>query len=364
MRATGWRIIWAIARKDLIDAIRDKTIQGVMLGILTMMLTGRALPLMSRLSDDKTLIVYDQGNSRTILQLRKQDHTRLGRTESQAEMEEALGTAHEAFIGLVLPADFDRAVQDGRVPELEAYAVHWATQAEVDELQAFSERALSEAASTSAGTEVSVSVRVVPRRVYPPPDGQGFSTMATGVVVLTTLTVGIFLVPYLIGDERQTKTMNALLVSPATIGQIVAGKAIAGSVYCLLTAAIAVAFNAKLFVHWWVVIAAIACGTLFAVGVGLLLGALFELPQQMNAVAGVLLAVLLVPVYLAGRLAVPPLVDTLLAYIPSAAVNAALATSLARTVPLGALGARLGSVLALSAAIYAVTIWQIRRSDR
>ena len=182
--------------------------------------------------------------------------------------------------------------------------------------------------------------------------------------MLTTLTVGIFLVPYMIGDERQTKTMNALLVSPATIGQIVAGKAIAGSVYCLLTAAIAVTFNAKLFVHWWVVIATVACSTLFAVGVGLLLGALFELPQQMNAVAGAVLAVLLVPVYLAGRLAVPPLVDTLLAYIPSAAVNTALATSLARTVPLGALASRLGSVLALSAAIYAVTIWQIRRSDR
>ena len=84
----------------------------------------------------------------------------------------------------------------------------------------------------------------------------------------------------------------------------------------------------------------------------------------MNAVAGVLLAVLLVPIYLAGRLAVPPVVDTLLAYVPSAAMNATLATSLARTVPLKVLGLKLGSVLALSAAIYVITIWQIRRSDR
>jgi ABC-2 type transport system permease protein len=358
MKAKGWRIIWAIARKDLVDAIRDRAIQGVMLGILTMMLTGRALPLLSRLSETKTLIVYDQGKSRTILQLRKVDGVRLGRTASRAEMAEALGTAHEAFLGLVLPAEFDQAVAEGRVPDLDAYVVHWATQEEVRDLQAVFERVLSEV------TGQPIAVRVATDRVYPPPDGEGFSTMATGVVVLTTLTVGIFLVPYLIGDERQTQTMNALLVSPATIGQIVTGKAIAGSAYCLLTAAIAVAFNAKLFVHWWVVIATIACGALFAVGVGLLLGTLFELPQQMNAVAGALLAMLLVPVFLVGRLALPPVVDTLLAYVPSAALNTALAISLARTVPLGALATKLGSVLALSAVIYAITIWQIRRSDR
>jgi len=358
MRATGWRIIWAIARKDLVDAIRDKTIQGVMLGILTMMLTMRVLPMMSRLSEAKTLIVYDQDKSRTILQLRKHDLVQFGRVESQAELEERLGTAADAWLGLVLPAEFDQAVSEGRVPDLEAYAVHWATQAKVEELRAFSERVLSEV------TGQPIAVRVATERVYPPPDGEGFSSLATGVVVLTTLIVGIFLVPYLIGDERQSKTMDALLVSPASIGQIVTGKAIAGSVYCLLTATIAVAFNAKLFVHWWAVIATIACGTLFAVGVGLLLGTLFDLPQQMNAVAGLLLAVLLVPIFAGGRLAVPPVVDTLLAYVPSAALNAALVTSLARTVPLGALGLKLGSVLALSAGIYAIAIWQIRRSDR
>jgi ABC-2 type transport system permease protein len=364
IKGIRWRITWAIARKDIIGALKDKTIQGVMIGILTMMLSGRVLPLMTRLSDNKTLVVYDRGKSRTILQLRKQDRMRLARAESQAEMEEMLGTAPEAYLGLVLPADFDQAVAEGRVPDLEGHVAHWARQAEVQELQTVFSRALSEVAAPSAGIEMPIAIQVATERVYPPPDGQGFSSLATGVVVLTTLTVGIFLVPYLIGDERQTRTMDALLVSPASIGQIVTGKAIAGSVYCSLTAAITVAFSAKLFVHWWVVVATLACGTLFAVGVGLLLGALFELPQHMNAVAAILLAVLLVPIYLAGRLGMPPAVEAFLANVPSAALNAALSMSLARTVPLGALGLKLGSVLALSALIYAVTIWQIRRSDR
>ena len=364
MTGIGWRIIWAIARKDIVDAIRNKTVQGVMLGILTMMLSGRALPLLTGLSEDKTLIVYDQGKSRTILQLRKQDHVRLGRVESRAEMEETLGTSADVLLGIVLPADYDQAVAEGRTQDLAAYVVHWAKQAEVDELRAFFEQALGEAAGGSAHAGAPVTLTVDEQRIYPPPDGQGFSTLATSVVVLVTLTVGIFLVPYSIGDERQTKTMDALLVSPASIGQIVVAKAIAGSVYCLVTAAIAIAFNAHLFVHWGVVVGAVACGTIFAVGVGLLLGSLFELPQHMNAWTGILLGVLLVPVYLAGRLALPPVLGTLLAYVPSASLNTVLAMSLARTVPLCALWINLGSVLALSAVIYALTIWKIRRADR
>jgi ABC-type transport system involved in multi-copper enzyme maturation permease subunit len=357
-RGIGWRIIGAIWTKDVVDAIRNKTIQGVMLGILTMMLTGRMLPMLSGLSDDKTLIVYDAGKSRTILQLRKQDHVRLGRVASLAEMEEALGTAPDVYLGLVLPADFDQALAEGRAPELTAYAVHWAKQDEVDELSVFFEGVLSQVGGQP------VRIRVAPERVYPPADGEGFSSLATSVLVLTTLTVGMFLVPYLIGDERQAQTMNALLVSPARIGQIVTGKVLAGAVYCLVTAAIAIAFNANLFVHWGVVVATVLCATFFAVGVGLLLGSTFELPQQMNAVAGVLLAVLMVPVVVVGRLVLPPVWQTLLAYVPSASLNAALVMSLARDVPPVALWARLGSVLVLSAAIYAATIWQIRRSDR
>lgn len=358
MKGMGWQIIWAIARKDVVDAIRDKTIQGVMLGILMMMLAGRAHPLITGLSDARTLIVYDEGQSRTILQLRKQEHVRLGRAASLDEMQEWVGTAADVRLGLVLPAGYDQAVAEGRAPALTAYAVHWAKASEVEELRAFFERALSEATGQPA------RVQVAAERIYPPPDGQGFSTLATSVVILVTLTVGIFLVPYSIVDERQSQTLNALLVSPARIGQIVTAKALAGSLYCLLTAAIAVAFNANLFVHGWVVAATILSATLLSVGIGLLLGTLFELPQQMNAVAGLVLAVLLVPVYLFGRLALPPLLETLLAYVPSAALNAALATSLARSVPLVPLALKLGSVLALSAAVYAIAIWQIRRSDR
>ena len=74
-------------------------------------------------------------------------------------MEEALGTAPEAYLGLVLPPDFDQAVSNKSVPEVEAYAVHWAAEAEVEELRAFAERALSEVAGQPVRLRVVRPVR-------------------------------------------------------------------------------------------------------------------------------------------------------------------------------------------------------------
>jgi ABC-2 type transport system permease protein len=56
--------------------------------------------------------------------------------------------------------------------------------------------------------------------------------------VTIMLTMGILLVPTLMLEEKQTRTMDALLVSPASISQVVIGKAIAGFFYILVTAAI------------------------------------------------------------------------------------------------------------------------------
>jgi ABC-2 type transport system permease protein len=353
------RVIWAIAAKDIVDAIQNKTILGVMIGILMIMLTGRVLPLLSGLSDVKTLVVYDEGKSQLILGLRKQEDIRLGRMSSQAEMEQSISTAADVRLGLVLPADFDQAIAEGRSLELTGYAVHWVKDDQVLEQRTFFERALAEL------TGQTIHITVDEQRVYPPPDGDGFTSMATGVIVLVTITAGIFLVPYLIADEKQAKTMDALLVSPASIQQIVMGKAIAGSAYCLVTATIAVAFNYNIVVHWGAAILTVACGTAFAVGVGLLLGSLFDMPQHVNATAGVVLAVLILPIYVVGQTArLPSIIRAILPRVPSAALNSALKISLARTVPVGDLWTDLGAVLGVSAVIYAVTAWRVWRMEQ
>ena len=57
--------------------------------------------------------------------------------------------------------------------------------------------------------------------------------MIATVLVIVLATIGGFMVPYLILEEKQTHTMEVLLVSPASVSQIGTGKALAGLFYCL-----------------------------------------------------------------------------------------------------------------------------------
>ena len=110
-----------------------------------------------------------------------------------------------------------------------------------------------------------VTIHIEGNIVYPPSDGVLFLSLATINSVLMILMMGIFLVPSLLFEEKETKTMQALLVSPASIGQVVIGKALAGSFYILVTAVMIFAISWADVIHWDMVI-------LFVIGGGILLG--------------------------------------------------------------------------------------------
>jgi ABC-2 type transport system permease protein len=210
-----------------------------------------------------------------------------------------------------------------------------------------------------------VRIAIDEERIYPPPDGAAATGAASTAIVLAIMTVGIFVVPYLIVQERQTRTLDALLISPATVWQIVAGKALAGSVYCLLVAVIAAAFHQRFIVHWGAAGLVVLCGAFFAVGAGVLLGSLFELPQHVNALGGLLLVVLTIAMYMADRATrLPGVVSAVLPHLPSVALGDALKLAFAEVVSGTALWARLTKVLFLSVVAYGVAGWQIKRSDR
>lgn len=71
-------------------------------------------------------------------------------------------------------------------------------------------------------------------------------------------------------NTKGTYTLDALLVSPARLWQVVAGKALAGLFYCLAAAVVVFAFNTRIVVHWEIAALAAVLGAAFAVAVGLL----------------------------------------------------------------------------------------------
>jgi len=160
--------------------------------------------------------------------------------------------------------------------------------------------------------------------------------------------------------------MDVLLVSPASISQVVIGKVLAGLVYGLAAAGTVLAFNQALVVHWGVAILATICGTLFAVAVGLLVGSIFDNPGSMNLWLGVIVTVLLMPVLL-NVMKVPSwpkIVTTIMSWIPTVALARVSGVSFSGSVPLGLVLPDLGIVVGSAVLVLALVVWKVRRADR
>jgi len=353
------RIIWAIAAKDIVDAIRNKTTISVVLGVAVLMLSGQALPLIARLSSVHQLAIYDAGASRLVPALQRNPEIRLLRASSPQELEAILGESSGAMLGLILPADFDQALDAGYPSQLQACFAHWVGEADAAKQQAFFQARLTDL----TGQPVRINIKAQP--VYPTPDSDGQPFMASISLVVAIITISGVLVPFLMLEEKETKTMDALLVSPASIGQVTIGKAIAGMVYGLAAAAVVFAFNRGLVVHWgWAILAAI-CGTSFAVAVGLLLGSIFDNPQNMGLWLGALFVILLLPAMLdTTALSLPPFLETVLPWIPSTALTKAFRISFSGNVALDQILSQLGLVVGVAGLLLAAVVWVVRRSDR
>jgi ABC-2 type transport system permease protein len=355
----SWRIIGAIAAKDIADAVRNKTIIGVIIGVAVLMLSSQALPLITRLSTTHRIAAYDPGASRVIQALKRGSDISLVRVSSKEELEEFLGESTGVVLGVDVPAGFDQVLDAGQPAELEGYFVHWVGTADRTQAVSFFEAQLTRLAGQP------VRINASDHTVYPGPDSDGQPFLASISLVVTILTMGVVLVPFLIIEEKETKTMDALLISPASIGQVVVGKAIAGMIYGIAAAAVVFAFNRMVVVHWgWSILATLA-GTLFAVAVGLLMGSIFENPQNLNIWLSFAFALLLVPVLLdVTALPLPGLLDAVMPWIPSAALAKAFRLSFAGNIPLARFLEPSGYVTAWAVLLLGGVTWIVRQSDR
>jgi ABC-2 type transport system permease protein len=356
------RIVWAIAAKDITDAIKNKTILSVVLGMAMLMLSAQVFPLLLKLSATPRAVVYDAGKlpggtSRLLSVMAEDAYYRLTEVDSQQAMEDKLVDLNAEVLGLVIPTGFEEMLESGTQGELEGYVV-WARRSAADKLAGEMERYLETL------LQEPVQVRVEGNLVYPPPEGTASLGMIAAVLTLVLVTTGGFLVPYLIFEEKQTHTMDALLVSPASAADITIGKALAGIAYCLTAMAVVLAFNYSAVVCWEVATLAVLVGAVFAVGVGLLMGSVFGTAQQVGAWMILPIAALMVPIMLTMLGNLPPLLAASLPWLPTIALGDLFLLSFSGSATLARALPDLAIVLAWTLPLYAAVIWIVRRSDR
>jgi ABC-type transport system involved in multi-copper enzyme maturation permease subunit len=357
---TGLRIIWTIALKDIVDAIRSKTTLSIMIGVALTMLSGQALPWLLNINPKPTAALYDAGDARLVDILRQSDDVRVYKVRSQTELESALTESANAILGLVIPADFDARLAARDAITLEGYAAHWVKMKDIANVQAAFEKKIGDIANQE------IAINTATPRLYPAPDAAGHTVMVTLSLVISTVLITIVLVPYLMIDEKETHTLDALLVSPASIGQVTAGKAIAGALYGLLAGSVALLISHTMIAHWWVALLTVVCGTAFAVAVGLLMGSLFDNPQNMGVWMGVVMMLLLVPAFadMMSSENWSAILRAVLLHMPTALMSGLFRVSFAEVVPLGPALGKLALIFAWSVPFYAAVAWRIRRSDR
>jgi hypothetical protein len=358
---TGARIIAAITAKDIVEGLKNRTTASVILLAVGFVALWRVLPALESRSAVPIVRVFDAGRSSLLPALEASSAVDVTAYASQAQLRRQLAEAETPELGLLIPADFDQVRTAGGTPELQGLVLHWVSPADAARLQQRVEAALAELAGGP------VRIRLENGRVYLPVDARGLGLTATWSTLMVFLMLGLSFLPNLMFEEKRTRTLDALLISPASAGQVTAAKALTGLFYTALCVAVAYAFYYRLITQWWLAVLAAACGASFSVGLGLLLGVLLTSRQQLMIAAQPLIVFLFGPLILSDLTEwklLPSWVATLNRWTPTVGIETMLRVSYSNQSAPGLWVPALGVVVAWTALLLALVAWRLSRASQ
>ena len=353
-------IIWAITLKDIADALSNKLILSMVIGLSFMLLVpkGMSLIIVPPYTD---IIVFDPGSSHLTTELNNSSLFQVRQVDSVDELEQmisSMGFGLGAEFGLVVPVDYDQRTQAGEQPDLNGY-LNWSNRTKAAQIkQEFEDQ-------VEGLIDQPVNIDFAGNIVYPTVE----SALMLGILTITFVTmilmIGISLVPFLLIEEKQTKTLDALLVSPVSVGQVISGKALAGFFYVLVASAVMYAIYWSEVVHWELAILFVIGSGLFSVAVGLVLGSFFDRQQEIGGWIMVLLVIFIAAMFVELLdLQLPAIIKAIIPWAPSVALGKIFIASFSVGAPMDQIMWNLFSVLVLALLLYAVVIWKIRRYDK
>lgn len=352
------KVVSAIARKDIVDAIRNRYILVALMTPLFMAILFRVLlPGLNSLSN-MTIVVHDPSDSQMVSELRTAPQINLikvGSAEGVAgEVENS-----DAVGGLAIPTTFDTEVASGKQPELTVYINHKKSSIQQSVFRQMMEQ------------KVLALVKPIPARLVwidvakeegaQPEAGFNLNQMLFPLLLLITFGMsGAFVVPLLLVEEKEKRTVDFLLTSPASLIEIVMGKALTGAVYSLLIAGVLLALNRKLVGNWPLTVLTLVIGLLLVVAIGLFMGSLFKNTMQVNTWASLVLMVLLAPSFPTPGLSAT--LETASRLIPTYYFVEALRLSMAGTAS-ARLWGHLAVVLGCTVLALVAATWGLRRQQ-
>ena len=321
-------IVSAITRKDLVDAIRHRYLLTALVTPLFVALLFRVMLPGGGNNKIITIVVHDAANSGLVAELRKTpqigvvEAASADATAGEVEKRKAIG-------GLVVPVGFDADLATNKQPELTVYVNNEKTIFEQAAFRRLLDQVVRAFAKQPEPARLNwVDVAKTNDRT---PGGTSLDQMMLPLLMILTFgMIGAFVVPLLIVEEKEKRTLDFLLSSPASLNDIIAGKALTGVVYTLLIAGLLLGINRQYIQNWPLTLLTIVLGLLFVVGVGLVIGSLLNNTRQVNTWASVVLIVLLAPGF--PSIGITAWFDKVMRVIPTYYLSEALKMSMAGTV--------------------------------
>lgn len=348
---TYWRIVLALAAKDIVDALKNKTTLTVILGLVMMMLTVEALPLLLKLDNRPRVAIYDASRSGVADTLRQERTVQVYELRAASDVVNAAVETSESVVAITLPDGWENSTGGLTI---EGYLVYWIPDRTAAQLVQEAEQALTAVTGRA--------VTIQPQRVYPTLENGGHTIMVAMGLVLAAILITSILVPYLILDEKTSHTLELLQVSPASPSQILLGKGLAGAIYGILATGVLLAFNLTMINLWTIFLPAILGVVLFGVGLGLLVGILVENEGSVQMWVGLLSLFLLFPLMLAFVRSnkLPAWVQQTLAWLPTTAVFDLLRLSFGNVWLGEQVWPKLTAVLVSIVLVFALAGWRLQ----
>jgi ABC-2 type transport system permease protein len=354
------RLVWALASKDIADALQPKATLITIIMSLFMVLFYRYLPALTSSGDTLNVLLYaEEMESPLVTTLERSPAFAVYDYDSLERLMHVFPDATDVELAVVISDTAVAQQQAGDPVTIDGYLMYWVSDGQRAEIKALVEDDLS----TQLGQPV--TLKLVGHDVYFDAGTFFFALTATFALLFVTMMIGISVVPNLMVEEKQTKTLDALLVSPASPAHLVAGKALAGLFYGLLGSAIVLVVFRYLIIRWDLAILAAVLATLLMVAIGLLLGSYVKVRTQLQLVAWLIILPLLIPVALVALEGlVPSGAIAVMNWIPTVLIAKIFRLSLTPNATFTHYGAALAVTLITTLALFALLVRAVGRADR
>ncbi|HEX78859.1 MAG TPA: ABC transporter permease [Dehalococcoidia bacterium] len=220
-------------------------------------------------SERPKLGIYDKGDSQLVLNIQELDSITTKVYDNTSELKQATENG-SVDIGIVLPTSFDDAVKQGESVTIEGYI--WGES--LAKNRTIIPVTIADLVRALAGQEVPVEIESV---TLGEETGIPWNERLLPFLVLMGVFFGGLMLPSTsLIDEKQKKTLEALVITPASIGDIFISKAILGIVLSTFMGIAILVLNNAFGANSPLLVMVLLFGAIMAAELGLIAGALIK----------------------------------------------------------------------------------------